>query len=224
VRSPRPRPPHRWPVSPTTADTLASPGGSTPGPRPPWWPNGPGTPSKSCTGHTCTARVATTSDGSPGWSKLLASKRRGRCCSAGSADRGAELGRCSLIHSAYIPGTMTERGIRQHTAACDRTVTETKSAGQRVSACFGRRPRQDSNLRTRLRRPLLYPLSYGGFRAEKRVSARNQALDQPAHGRPRGRTWPSGARVGRVGAGSPWDALASRRGRGSGTRARGGRR
>lgn len=24
------------------------------------------------------------------------------------------------------------------------------------------RPRQDSNLRTRLRRPLLYPLSYGG--------------------------------------------------------------
>ena len=28
------------------------------------------------------------------------------------------------------------------------------------------RPQQDSNLRTRLRRPLLYPLSYGGFRTE----------------------------------------------------------
>ena len=27
----------------------------------------------------------------------------------------------------------------------------------------GWRPQQDSNLRTRLRRPLLYPLSYGGF-------------------------------------------------------------
>lgn len=26
-------------------------------------------------------------------------------------------------------------------------------------------PRQDSNLRTRLRRPLLYPLSYGGVSA-----------------------------------------------------------
>ena len=26
------------------------------------------------------------------------------------------------------------------------------------------RPRQDSNLRTRLRRPVLYPLSYGGVR------------------------------------------------------------
>ena len=25
------------------------------------------------------------------------------------------------------------------------------------------RPQQDSNLRTRLRRPLLYPLSYGGW-------------------------------------------------------------
>ncbi len=29
-----------------------------------------------------------------------------------------------------------------------------------------KRPQQDSNLRTRLRRPLLYPLSYGGWHAE----------------------------------------------------------
>jgi hypothetical protein len=29
------------------------------------------------------------------------------------------------------------------------------------------RPRQDSNLRTRLRRPMLYPLSYGGSGREK---------------------------------------------------------
>lgn len=28
-------------------------------------------------------------------------------------------------------------------------------------------PRQDSNLRTRLRRPLLYPLSYGGVVAAR---------------------------------------------------------
>ncbi len=27
---------------------------------------------------------------------------------------------------------------------------------------FARRPRQDSNLRSRFRRPVLYPLSYGG--------------------------------------------------------------
>ncbi len=32
--------------------------------------------------------------------------------------------------------------------------------------CSGR-PRQDSNLRTRLRRPMLYPLSYGGSGREK---------------------------------------------------------
>ena len=31
---------------------------------------------------------------------------------------------------------------------------------------MGARPRQDSNLRSRLRRPLLYPLSYGGGRVE----------------------------------------------------------
>src|SRR5260221_14233095 len=30
------------------------------------------------------------------------------------------------------------------------------------------RPQQDSNLRTRLRRPLLYPLSYGGSDAARR--------------------------------------------------------
>ena len=30
------------------------------------------------------------------------------------------------------------------------------------------RPQQDSNLRTRLRRPLLYPLSYGGWRTDAR--------------------------------------------------------
>ena len=36
------------------------------------------------------------------------------------------------------------------------------------------RPQQDSNLRTRLRRPLLYPLSYGGWRviARPRTGAR----------------------------------------------------
>jgi hypothetical protein len=32
-----------------------------------------------------------------------------------------------------------------------------------VRAYFGERPRQDSNLRTRLRRPMLYPLSYEGL-------------------------------------------------------------
>ncbi len=36
-----------------------------------------------------------------------------------------------------------------------------------MSCDITRRPRQDSNLRTRLRRPVLYPLSYGGFRTEK---------------------------------------------------------
>jgi CheY-like chemotaxis protein len=44
---------------------------------------------------------------------------------------------------------------------------------------IGGRPQQDSNLRTRLRRPLLYPLSYGGWR----VTARGeQALAGPSQG------------------------------------------
>jgi hypothetical protein len=36
------------------------------------------------------------------------------------------------------------------------------AAGQRVGEC----PRQESNLRTRFRKPLLYPLSYGGGEIE----------------------------------------------------------
>ena len=34
-----------------------------------------------------------------------------------------------------------------------------------------KRPRQDSNLRARLRRPPLYPLSYGGEASERTVAS-----------------------------------------------------
>jgi hypothetical protein len=46
-------------------------------------------------------------------------------------------------------------------------------AGQNsFSLLTGGRPQQDSNLRTRLRRPLLYPLSYGGSDAPGRLLQR----------------------------------------------------
>ena len=48
---------------------------------------------------------------------------------------------------------------------------------------FGR-PQQDSNLRTRLRRPLLYPLSYGGWRgrlADAALPGRSQATSRKYH-------------------------------------------
>jgi hypothetical protein len=38
---------------------------------------------------------------------------------------------------------------------------------ERIELLIDGRPRQDSNLRSRLRRPLLSPLSYGGFRTQK---------------------------------------------------------
>ena len=44
-------------------------------------------------------------------------------------------------------------------------------------------PRQESNLCTRFRKPLLYPLSYGGLR-----------LGRPSHCNPRGRAQPDGCR------------------------------
>src|ERR1700758_5645586 len=39
------------------------------------------------------------------------------------------------------------------------------------------RPQQDSNLRTRLRRPMLYPLSYGGCATWERLPAGNRYQD-----------------------------------------------
>jgi hypothetical protein len=39
------------------------------------------------------------------------------------------------------------------------------------------RPQQDSNLRSRLRRPLLSPLSYGGYATWERVPANEPSLD-----------------------------------------------
>ena len=47
------------------------------------------------------------------------------------------------------------------------------SPGKRqLSQMISGRPQQDSNLRTRLRRPLLYPLSYGGWRSPRGYSLR----------------------------------------------------
>jgi CheY-like chemotaxis protein len=55
------------------------------------------------------------------------------------------------------------------------------------------RPQQDSNLRTRLRRPLLYPLSYGGWRppADRRASKAGKGYQPLGPGcPPRGRGRP----------------------------------
>ena len=42
-------------------------------------------------------------------------------------------------------------------------------------AVQGKRPQQDSNLRSRLRRPLLSPLSYGGCATQKGTSRQRRA-------------------------------------------------
>ena len=50
-------------------------------------------------------------------------------------------------------------------------------SGVVFSLACSRCPRQDSNLRTRLRRPLLSPLSYGGYATWERVPAGNRYQD-----------------------------------------------
>ncbi len=80
---------------------------------------------------------------------------------------GAGLG---VSRSAYVPETAMAGRLGRHLAAygrASRSECQPRSAGNWT----GRdgRPQQDSNLRTRLRRPLLYPLSYGGWRCLARM-------------------------------------------------------
>jgi hypothetical protein len=76
-----------------------------------------------------------------------------------------------MIWDAYGAQHPLQASIRQHpmSEALNRAVRET--AGQRpFGAGHDKRPQQDSNLRSRLRRPLLYPLSYGGCATPKATS------------------------------------------------------
>ena len=67
----------------------------------------------------------------------------------------------------------SQDGIRWHDVSEDVFRAVSVPAGQmEVGAATDRRTQQDSNLRTRLRRPMLYPLSYGGLAPEKATSRR----------------------------------------------------
>jgi hypothetical protein len=71
---------------------------------------------------------------------------------------------------------LVHRQTGTHARGCN-TVAQVRSLAQVVKAqvrgqfwlLIGWRPQQDSNLRTRLRRPLLYPLSYGGSDTARRA-------------------------------------------------------
>jgi hypothetical protein len=67
-------------------------------------------------------------------------------------------------------------GIRWHpvSEAVDRAISEPAGQGQK-SPTHDKRPQQDSNLRSRLRRPLLSPLSYGGCATPKGTSHKGRA-------------------------------------------------
>lgn len=47
-------------------------------------------------------------------------------------------------------------------STADRMKKTLRAAFPLIGGSIRKCPRQDSNLRTRLRRPMLYPLSYGG--------------------------------------------------------------
>jgi hypothetical protein len=62
-------------------------------------------------------------------------------------------------------------GIRRHRLSEDVNQPTNETAGQgQERPAHEKRPQQDSNLRSRLRRPLLSPLSYGGCATPKGTS------------------------------------------------------
>ena len=66
--------------------------------------------------------------------------------------------------AAYGPQNPSDDGIRWHDVSQAVNEPARVPAGQgQERPAHDRRPQQDSNLRSRLRRPLLSPLSYGGF-------------------------------------------------------------
>jgi hypothetical protein len=78
--------------------------------------------------------------------------------------------------AAYGPQNPSDDGFRWHDVSEDVKKPADVLAGQRpISAAHNRRPQQDSNLRSRLRRPLLSPLSYGGCATPKGTSHKGRA-------------------------------------------------
>ena len=88
-----------------------------------------------------------------------------------------------------ILGARQERGACQNAASGVRLCRMKSAAGKRgkmlnakmngtISISGSKRPQQDSNLRTWLRRPVLYPLSYGGSLTEQGYQYAGTARDK----------------------------------------------
>jgi hypothetical protein len=135
------------------------PGGSTRGSRPSTSPSGPVIAWRFSNGSMPTASTGKMITGSNGWMRPLAAEGRAPVPCRGSLV-GAELGGCPHARSAHIPETPTIGGMWRDMAAHTRNPGDQRccwSTG--VLADLRGRPVQDSNLRSRLRRPLLSPLS-----------------------------------------------------------------
>ena len=78
--------------------------------------------------------------------------------------------------AAYGPQKPSQTVTRQHSVSENDISVICITAGQGPSgAAQDKRPQQDSNLRSRLRRPLLSPLSYGGCATQKGTSRKRRA-------------------------------------------------
>ena len=95
--------------------------------------------------------------------------------------------------AAYGPQKPSSDGLRWHHASENDIGVICVPAGHNTSGpASEKRPQQDSNLRSRLRRPLLSPLSYGGYAHRKGYQPKSPRGHVPARGVTTGRkTLPS---------------------------------
>ncbi len=82
---------------------------------------------------------------------------------------------CSVDAKPWLESVSFSETHRWRRASC------VVAGQQRFWLLGGERPRQDSNLRTRLRRPLLYPLSYGGGGSHENTSFASAACHRSDH-------------------------------------------
>ncbi len=106
------------------------------------------------------------------WTTATAAPDR-RCRWCAGKPPAVTMRRDSGATSCVAPRVLEECWKDHHGQGCPRYA---HGADQRSCEC----PRQDSNLRHRLRRAVLYPLSYGGSGAP-RLPSRSPSVAEPEH-------------------------------------------
>ena len=117
-----------------------------------------------------------------------ASRRRRSCRGRTSIRSSSSPGTRLTCGTRHLGSPSSLRGALGTTEAAEAVLAPASSTFPWAPSAV--RPRQDSNLRTRLRRPMLYPLSYEGGPGQVSRTTRANRLGSPARRPARMGRWP----------------------------------